>query len=33
MTEIRFVVVGHHTRSYAAVQLANSIGAHLLIDD
>ncbi len=32
-TQIKFVVVGHHTRSYAAVRLANSIGAHLLIDD
>lgn len=31
--QIKFVVVGHHTRSYAAVRLANSIGAHLLIDD
>lgn len=32
-TQIKFVVVGHHTRSFAAVRLANSIGAHLLIDD
>ncbi|MBP2197213.1 hypothetical protein JOJ88_002649 [Pantoea cypripedii] len=32
-TQIKFVVVGHHTRSSAAVRLANSIGAHLLIDD
>ncbi|QGY31272.1 hypothetical protein [Pantoea cypripedii] len=31
--QIKFVVVGHHTRSYAAVRLANSVGAHLLIDD
>jgi hypothetical protein len=30
---MKFVVVGHHTRSFAAVRLANSIGAHLLIDD
>ncbi|MDO6406267.1 hypothetical protein [Pantoea phytobeneficialis] len=32
-TQIKFVVVGHHTRSYSAVRLASSIGAHLLIDD
>ncbi|WP_261666902.1 hypothetical protein [Erwinia mallotivora] len=31
--QIKCVVVGHHSRSFAAVRLAGSLGAHLLIDD
>jgi hypothetical protein len=31
--EVKFIVVAHHTRSYAAVRLARSLDAHLLIDD
>lgn len=31
--QIKFVVVGHHSRSYAAVRLASSLNAHLLIDE
>lgn len=30
---MKFVVVAHHTRSYAAALLARSLDAHLLIDD
>ncbi|MGP2500432.1 hypothetical protein ACTUSN_03470 [Pantoea ananatis] len=32
-TEIKFVVVGHHTRRHHAEQLAWSLRAHLLIDE
>ncbi|KGT87233.1 hypothetical protein NG99_23715 [Erwinia typographi] len=31
--DVAFCVVGHHTRSYAAVQLARALDAHMLIDD
>ncbi|WP_455852702.1 hypothetical protein [Pantoea endophytica] len=33
MAEIRFVVVGHHSRRHQAEQLAWSLRAHLLIDE
>ncbi|MCW0974375.1 hypothetical protein OK412_08665 [Pantoea sp. JV6] len=32
-TQIKFVVVGHHSRRHQAEQLAESINAHLLIDE
>lgn len=31
-TQIKFVVVGHHSRRHQAEQLAESLNAHLLID-
>lgn len=33
MTDINFVVVGHHTRRTKATRLADQLGAHLLIDE
>lgn len=33
MTDIRIVVVGHHSRRDMATRLAESLGAHLLIDE
>ena len=33
MSEIRFVVVGHHARREQAERLADSLGAHLLVDE
>lgn len=32
-TQVRFVVVGHHTRFASAALLADQLGAHLLIDE
>ncbi|CAM8680069.1 Glycosyltransferase [Leclercia sp. M-A074-M] len=32
-TQVRFVVVGHHTRFASAALLAGELGAHLLLDE
>ncbi|EJW0352584.1 hypothetical protein N8I49_001630 [Escherichia coli] len=32
-TQVRFVVVGHHARREQAERLADSLGAHLLVDE
>lgn len=32
-TQVKFVVVGHHTRYASAVLLAGELGAHLLLDE
>ncbi|MDH0199263.1 hypothetical protein N7383_26980, partial [Enterobacter cloacae] len=32
-TDVKFVVVGHHTRRDKATRLADQLGAHLLIDE
>lgn len=32
-TQVRFVVIGHHTRFASAVLLAGELGAHLLLDE
>lgn len=33
MSDIKFVVVGHHARRELAEQLAESLGAYLLVDE